>query len=64
MDALKSTLAHVLELAVCFLVAWGVLAIFHVDNGTRDLVLGFVLNALAKFVRSHDGIPIGDYVNQ
>jgi len=63
MEALKSTLAHVLELVVCLFAAYIVLTLFKVDSDTAKVLVGVVINALAKFARSSDSVPLKDYVN-
>lgn len=58
-----STLMHVVELLVTFGVAVGIVKILGIDSETTTIVIGVVVNALAKFSRASDAIPVPDVVN-
>jgi ABC-type arginine transport system permease subunit len=62
-EALVSTLIHTLELAACVVASVVVLKVLGADGETSAMVMTLVLAALTKFVRSHEDIPVGDYVN-
>lgn len=62
-EALVSTLVHTIELGACVLAAVVVLKFLGADSETSAMVMTLILAALTKFVRSHEDIPVGDYVN-
>lgn len=61
--ALISTLLHALELAVCLGAAVLIVRFFHLGSNETAVVVGVVLNALAKFARASDASPLPDFVN-
>ena len=63
MDAFKSTMIHVLELAVILGLAYAAQRLFSLPNEAVTGVVFLVLAGLAKLARASDSIPVGDYVN-
>lgn len=63
-DALKSTLLHVIELAVCLVAAYSILFLFGAGDEVKTALLTLVLNAVSKFARSNEAIPYKDFVNE
>lgn len=64
MNAFKSTMLHILELAVCLGAAYLVLSFYDVDSETRVGILSLVLAGMAKFARASESIPVDDYINK
>lgn len=64
MNAFKSTVLHIIELAVCLGAAYLVLSFYDVDSETRTGILGLVLSGLAKFARASESVPVDDYINK
>jgi len=62
-DSVISAGLHALEILVCMGIAYLALAIFNVDEGTKTVITGGVMTLLVKFLRTYEGFPISDYVN-
>lgn len=60
---MKSTLMHVLELAICLAGSVFVLKFFKLGSEQTGLIIGVAVNALLKFARTSEAIPLHDYVN-
>lgn len=69
MEALKSTLIHCAELVGILAVVAGIALFvkhfFGIDETPSvEMVTGLVLAGLVKFARSHEEVPLKDYVNK
>ena len=62
LTSLISTLLHGLELVVAIGIAYLVLHLFNLGNEQQTLVLGVLLDVIAKGLRAFAS-PIPDYVN-
>lgn len=63
-EALLRMALHILELVATVGGSWVLLALFDLDTQSRVIVLGLVVNALSKFARTHENIPVPDFVNE
>ena len=61
---LIATSFHVLELAVCLVAAVVITRFFKLGTDETGVVIGVVVNSLAKFARTSDMIPISDYTRK
>lgn len=62
-QALLSTLLHIVAVAVPLVVAFVLIKLVGVENQVAQGAIALVLVGLEKFVRTHEKIPVGDYVN-
>jgi len=62
-NSLLSVLLHVVELVVVVGVVWVVLSFFGVDAESTKLLVAVAVNAVVKFGRAYDKVPLPDYVN-
>lgn len=68
MKDLKATLyvtgLHALELALCLVAAVVVTRLFSLGDDEMGVVVGVAVNALAKFARTSEAIPVPDYTRK
>jgi len=64
MEAFKSTMMHVLELAVILGLTYAAQRLFGLSSEAVMGVVILALAGLAKLARAHDSVPVGDYVNE
>lgn len=62
--SLAATLIHGLEIALAVASVWVIMTLFGVDDTTMKLLVGFLANLVLKFGRTHEDIPLRDYVNE
>lgn len=61
-ESIISTGIHTLELVAVLVCAYAVTRLFNIEQSEE--IIALVLAALAKFARSYENIPVGDYVNE
>lgn len=63
MNSFKSTLFHVLEVIVPITGALFIMRFFQLGSDQAAIVVGIAINALSKFARTSDKVPLHDFVN-